>query len=125
MKKASLGPGIDIDVPQLIKSRLLIQANSGGGKSYTIRRVCEQTFGLVQHIIIDREGEFYTLREKHDYAVFGKGGDGPADLKSAPLLARRLLELRLSAIVDIYELGARQAQFVKLFLEALVDVPRS
>lgn len=125
MKKASLGTGIDLDVAQLIKSRLLIQANSGGGKSYGIRRLCEQTFGLVQHIIIDREGEFYTLREKHDYAVFGKGGDGPADLKSAPLLARRLLELRLSAIIDIYELGARQPQFVKLFLEALVDVPRS
>lgn len=125
MKKASLGPGIDIDVPQLIKSRLLVQANSGGGKSYMLRRLCEQTFGLVQHIIIDREGEFYTLREKHDYALFGKGGDGPADLKSAPLLARRLLELRLSAIVDIYELGSRQAQFVKLFLDALVSVPRT
>ena len=125
MKKASLGSGIDIDVPQLIKSRLLVQANSGGGKSYMLRRLCEQTFGLVQHIIIDREGEFYTLREKYDYALFGKGGDGPADLKSAALLARRLLELRLSAVIDIYELGARQAQFVKLFLEALVDVPRA
>lgn len=125
MKNPSLGTGIDIDVSQLIKSRLLVQANSGGGKSYGIRRLCEQTFGTVQHIIIDREGEFYTLREKHDYALFGKGGDGPADLKSAPLLARRLLELRLSAIIDIYELGARQPMFVKLFLEALVDVPRS
>ncbi len=125
MKKASLGPGIDLDVPQLIKSRLLIQANSGGGKSYMLRRLCEQTFGLVQHIIIDREGEFYTLREKHDYALFGKGGDGPADLKSAPLLARRLLELRLSAIIDIYELGERQAQFVKVFLDALVAAPRA
>jgi len=125
VKNPSLGTGIDIDVSQLIKSRLLVQANSGGGKSYGIRRLCEQTFGTVQHIIIDREGEFYTLREKHDYALFGKGGDGPADLKSAPLLARRLLELRLSAIIDIYELGARQPMFVKLFLEALVDVPRS
>lgn len=125
MKKANLGTGIDVDVPQLIKSRLLVQANSGGGKSYMLRRLCEQTFGLVQHIIIDREGEFYTLREKYDYALFGKGGDGPADLKSAALLARRLLELRLSAVIDIYELGARQAQFVKLFLEALVDAPRA
>ncbi len=125
MSKASLGPGVDIDVPQLIKSRLLVQANSGGGKSYAIRRLCEQTFGLVQHIIIDREGEFYTLREKHDYALFGKGHDGPADLKSAALLARRLLELKLSAIVDIYELGDRQSQFVKVFLESLVTAPRA
>lgn len=124
MKKASLGPGIDIDVAQLIKSRLLVQANSGGGKSYTIRRMCEQTFGLVQHIIIDPEGEFYTLREKYDYSLLGKGGDGPADLKSATLLARRLLELGVSAIIDISELGVRRPRFVKLFLEALVAVPR-
>jgi hypothetical protein len=124
MKKASLGAGIDIDVSQLIKSRLLVQANSGGGKSYTLRRLCEQTFGLVQHIIIDPEGEFYTLREKYDYSLLGKGGDGPADLKSATLLARRLLELGVSAIVDISELGVRRERFVKLFLEALVAVPR-
>jgi hypothetical protein len=124
MKKASLGSGIDIDVSQLVKSRLLVQANSGGGKSYTIRRMCEQTFGLVQHIIIDPEGEFYTLREKYDYSLLGKGGDGPADLKSATLLARRLLELGVSAIIDISELGVRRPRFVKLFLEALVAVPR-
>lgn len=125
MKKApSFGIGVDVDVAWLIKSRLLIQANSGGGKSFAIRRLCEQTFGLVQHTIIDREGEFYTLREKYDYALFGKGGDGPADLKSAVLLARRLVELRLSAIVDISELGERQAQFVKVFLDALVATPR-
>ena len=77
MKTASLGPGLDVDVAQLVKSRLLVQANSGGGKSWTLRRLFEQTFGLVQHIIIDPEGEFYTLREKHDYALFGKGGGIP------------------------------------------------
>ena len=125
MTWASLGPGIDIDVPQLIKSRLLVQANSGGGKSFTLRRLCEQTYGLCQHIIIDPEGEFYTLREKFDYVLLGKGGEGPADLKSAALLARRLLELGVSAIIDISELGAQQARFVKLFLEALVDAPRT
>ena len=56
MTRASLGPGIDIDVPQLIKSRLLVQANSGGGKSFTLRRLCEQTYGRCQHIIIDPDG---------------------------------------------------------------------
>jgi uncharacterized protein len=124
MKTASLGPGLDVDVAQLVKSRLLMQANSGGGKSWTLRRLCAQTFGLVLHIVIDSEGEFYTLREKHNYALFGKGGDGLADLKSAPLLARRLLAPGLSAVADISELGVRRPVFLKAFLEALVPAPR-
>lgn len=121
----TLGPGVEIDVPRLIESRLLIQANSGGGKSWAIRRLLEQTYGAAQHIVIDVEGEFHTLREKFDYILAGqRGGDCPADVKSAALLARRLLELGVSAIVDIYELGPARQRFVRLFLEALVNAPR-
>lgn len=36
---------IDLDV--LLRTRLLIQANSGGGKSRTIRRLVEQAFGKI------------------------------------------------------------------------------
>lgn len=124
MTKPTLGPGVDIDVPRLIESRLLIQANSGGGKSWAIRRLLEQTYGYCQHIVLDVEGEFHTLREKFDYVLAGRGGDCPATTQSAALLARRLLELNVSAIVDIYELGAQRRRFVKLFLDALVNVPR-
>lgn len=120
----TLGAGVAIDVPRLIESRLLVQANSGGGKSWAIRRLLEQTYGAAQHIVIDVEGEFHTLREKFDYVLAGRGGDCPADTKSAALLARRLLELNVSAIVDIYELGTQRQRFVQLFLDALVNAPR-
>jgi len=121
----TLGPGVAIDVGRLIESRLLIQANSGGGKSWAIRRLLEQTWGACQHIVIDVEGEFHTLRERFDYALAGqRGGDCPATPASAALLARRLLELGVSAIVDIYELGAQRQRFVRLFLESLVNAPR-
>lgn len=120
----TFGPGVVIDVPRLIESRLLVQANSGGGKSWAIRRLLEQTWGTCQHIVLDVEGEFHTLREKFDYVLAGQRGDCPADTKSAALLARRLLELNVSAIVDIYELGTQRQRFVKLFLEALVNSPR-
>ena len=68
-----------IDLPTLLKTRSLVQANSGGGKSWLIRRILEQSQGKVQQIVIDLEGEFASLRKKFDYILVGKDGDTPAD----------------------------------------------
>lgn len=119
-----LGKGCQLDVEKLIAGRLLIQANSGGGKSYAVRKICEITHGHAQQIIIDVDGEYHTLREKYDYVLAGKDGDCAADIKSASLLARRLLELNVSAILDIYELGVQRTLFIKRFLDSLVNAPR-
>ena len=114
-----------VDLPVLIESRMLVQAQSGAGKSWALRRLLEQTHGRVQQIIIDPEGEFGTLREKYDYVLAGKGGDTPAEPRSAKLLARRLYELGVSAIIDLSELHRHeQVRFVKLFLEALLSAPK-
>lgn len=122
--KISLGQH-DIDLDKLIDTKLLIQANSGGGKSWAIRRILEQSHGHVQQIVIDFEGEFSSLREKYDYILAGKEGDTPADPKTAALLARRLLELNVSAIIDIYELKQHERIFfVKNFLDSMMNVPR-
>jgi hypothetical protein len=53
----------------LLETRLLVQANSGGGKSWALRRILEQTATKVQQLVIDPEGEFATLREKFDYVI--------------------------------------------------------
>jgi len=45
--------GIDINLEKLVETRLLIQANSGGGKSYAIRKILEQTNGHIQQIVLD------------------------------------------------------------------------
>lgn len=120
-----IGKGVKMDLSKLIDSKLLIQANSGGGKSWLIRRILEQTQGKVQQIILDPEGEFGTLREKYDYILVGKGGDTPAEPKSAAMLAKRLLELKVSAIIDLYELHPQdRKRFVRLFLEAMVNAPK-
>jgi hypothetical protein len=117
---------VDLDVSRLVDTRLLVQANSGGGKSWCLRRILEQTHGRLQHLVIDPEGEFSSLREKFDYVLAAKsGGDTVADPRSAGLLAERLLELGASAILDIYELQAHERiRFVRLFLEAIVDAPK-
>jgi hypothetical protein len=124
--KVLLGDNVHADLRKLIVSRLLIQANSGGGKSWALRRLLEQTHGHVQQIVIDPEDEFYTLREKFDYIlVRHEDGDCVPEVRSAELLATRLLELGVSAIISLYELHPRdRREFVRRFLESLVNAPR-
>jgi hypothetical protein len=127
VKRFEIGPGVTCDLDRLVDTRLSVQANSGGGKSYLLRRLLEQTHGQVQHLVIDPEGEFSSLREQFDYVLAAKqGGDTVADPRFAQLLAERLLELKVSAILDIYELKAHERiAFVRRFLEALVDAPKA
>jgi len=116
---------IALDLPVLLRTRLLIQANSGGGKSWLLRRIAEQAFGRVQVIIVDPEGDFATLREKYGYVLVGKGGETPADVRSATLVAHKLLELNASAVCDLYEMKVSQRhEWVRLFLEAMLDSPK-
>jgi len=120
------GGAVRIDIPRLAETRMLLTATSGGGKSWALRRILEQTHGRIQQIVIDPEDEFHTLREKYDYVLAGRhGGDCPADVRSAELLARKLLELGVSAIIGIYELQHHdRIRFVRLFLESLVNAPK-
>lgn len=123
------GDGRDLycDIETLLDTRLLIQSNSGGGKSRTIRRMLEQTHRYVPQMVIDYEGDFATLREKYDYVLAApKGGDVVAHPRTAALLAERLLELRVSGIIDIYELlPPDRILFVRNFLEAVINSPKS
>ncbi len=114
-----------IDVAALMRSRLIIQASSGAGKTHTIKRVVEQLHGKVQQIIIDIEGDFVSLREGFDFVVVGKGGSVPAEVRSAALLARKLVELGVSTILDLSELDSQsRKKFVKAFFDALIALPK-
>lgn len=125
--KFQIGPGLDCDLDVLLETRLLVTASSGGGKSFLLRLILEQTFGHLQHFIIDTEGEFGTMRPTYDYVLVAQeGGEAAADPRIAPLLTRRMLELGASAIMDISELKpAERVLFVRRVAETLVDVPRS
>jgi hypothetical protein len=122
-----LSDDVDLDLQRLVTTRMLLQANSGGGKSWALRRILEQSHGEVQQIVIDVEDEFYTLREKFDYILVRKeGGDCVPEVRSAALLAHRLLELGVSAIISIYEMKQHERiAFVKAFLDALVNAPKT
>jgi hypothetical protein len=116
-----------LDLPRLLESRMLVQASSGGGKSWLLRRMLEITSGQVQQIIVDPEGEFASLREAHDLVIVAQsGGDALAHPKTAALLAVRLLETGVSAVIDIYDLKKRDRElFVQLLIDALVNAPKA
>jgi len=124
-KAAAHDVTIDLDI--LIRTRMLVTASSGGGKSETLRRILEEAVDHIQCIVIDPEGEFSTLREKKPFVLVGEGGETPADIRSAALVATKLLELNASAVCDLYEMKpvTNRHLWVQRFLEAMVNAPKS
>lgn len=124
----SEGRNIFLDVDVFLRTRMLVQAASGQGKSHWLRRLCEQLFGKAQIFIIDHEGEFSTLRPSFDFLVIGEGGDAPADVRSAALLAQKLLEVRASAVFDLSEAFRKHPRdrhtWVKNFIFSMMEAPK-
>jgi DNA helicase HerA-like ATPase len=119
---ADTGEQIGLDPGKLVDGRLLIQGASGAGKSWTLRRLLEQTAGAIQQIVIDPEGEFLSLAERFNYAVIDAARLDPA---AVAIAARRAREHRLSVLLDLSELEREaQMQMVAAFLAALIDAPR-
>lgn len=119
--------GLFVDLDRLLKSRMLVQAASGGGKSYLARGLLEGTAGRVQQIVLDPEGEFATLRERFPFVLASAGdeGDVAARPANAAALCRSLMQLSASAVVDLSELKlAERRRFVRLFVEELMDLER-
>jgi hypothetical protein len=123
--KSDDGKLVALDVPRLIASRLLVTASSGGGKSWLLRKILEEVSASTQTIVIDVEGEYASLREIRDMLLVGADGDLPAAPETAALLARRIMEKNVSAVIDIYELPpAKRREFVAEFCGALVNMPK-
>src|SRR6476620_6533552 len=61
------GTPITIDLEELLATRLLVQGNSGSGKSHLLRRLLERSAGQVQQVVIDPEGDFVTLSDRYGH----------------------------------------------------------
>lgn len=119
------GKAVKMDLATLIDTKVLNVANSGAGKSYLMRVLIERTAHKVQWIIIDPEGEYASLREKFDFLLVGPEGELPVDLRSAGLLARKIMETRVSTIIDLYGLTELRPQWAAKFLSALLALPKA
>ncbi len=69
MGQTTAGAAATLDLEELLATRLLVQGNSGSGKSHLLRRLLEQSAPWVQQAIIDPEGDFVTLAERFGHLV--------------------------------------------------------
>lgn len=114
------GKEFPIDLQALVAGRLLFMASSGGGKSWALRRLLEQTFGLIQHIVIDPEGDFSTLAEQYGHVVLDH-----RQLGRPHSLACKVREHRISVILNVSEMDRiDQAVAVTEFVNGLLSVTR-
>lgn len=117
-----LGAPVKIDIEELLATRLLVQGNSGSGKSHLLRRLLEESAALVQQIVIDPEGDFVTLADAFGHIVIDAGA---YDSREIVQLATRVREHRASVVLalDNLELEA-QMRCAASFLSTMFDAHR-
>ena len=116
------GPDISLNLIKLLDGRLLIQGASGAGKSWTLRRLMEQSAGRIQQIIVDPEGELVSLAEELGYLyIESRTLDG----RALGELARRVRQHRLSIVLDLSD-QTREEQMISVaaFFHSLIECPR-
>jgi hypothetical protein len=116
------GAPVEIDVGELLATRLLVQGNSGSGKSHLLRRLLEESAPLVQQVVIDPEGDFVTLAEEFGHVVIDAAAYAENEIGR---LASRIRKHRASVVLALDELEIdQQMKCAGQFLNALFDAPR-
>nr|WP_274706833.1 ATP-binding protein [Allorhizobium sonneratiae] len=115
------GQPAKLDIEELLATRLLVQGNSGSGKSHLLRRLLEQSAQWVQQVIIDPEGDFVTLADKYGHIVVdGERSDG--ELIG---IANRIRQHRVSCVLTLEGLDIeQQMRAAGTFLNGLFDAER-
>ncbi|MFN3944699.1 MAG: helicase HerA domain-containing protein [Allosphingosinicella sp.] len=116
------GAAVFLDLEELLATRLLVQGNSGSGKSHLLRRLVEGCAGVVQQVLIDPEGDFVTLAD-----AFGHVAIDAADHSTAEIarMAARIREHRVSVVLSLEGLEMEaQMRCAATFLSAMFDAPR-
>ena len=116
------GAPVAMDMEELLASRLLVQGNSGSGKSHLLRRMLEESARLVQQVVIDPEGDFVTLAGPFGHIVI----DGAAhDGREIERLAATIRQRRASVVLALDGLEVEaQMRCAAQFLSTLFDAPR-
>lgn len=120
MGKAS-GTAAQLDLEELLATRLLVQGNSGSGKSHLLRRLLEQSAPWVQQVIIDPEGDFVTLADRFGHVVV----DAQRTEAELTGIAGRIRQHRVSVVLNLEGLDVeQQMRGAAAFLNGLFDAER-
>ncbi|MFT8777341.1 MAG: ATP-binding protein [Gluconacetobacter liquefaciens] len=115
------GPAV-MDLAELLSTRLLVQGNSGSGKSHLLRRLLEQSATLVQQAIIDPEGDFVSLAERFGHLVIDGSAHTEAELQAA---GERMRVHRASVVLNLEGADAEvQMRRAAAFLGGMFEVGR-
>lgn len=115
------GAPAKLDIEELLATRLLVQGNSGSGKSHLLRRLLEQSAPWVQQVIIDPEGDFVTLSEKYGHVVV----DGERTEAELAGIANRIRQHRVSCVLTLEGLDIeQQMRAAAAFLNGMFDAER-
>jgi hypothetical protein len=110
-----------LDLEELLATRLLVQGNSGSGKSHLLRRLLEQSAPWVQQCVIDPEGDFVTLSQKFGHVVV----DAARTEAELTRIAGRIRQHRISAVLNLEGLDAeQQMRCAAAFLGGMFDAER-
>ncbi|MBO9621877.1 MAG: ATP-binding protein [Sphingomonas sp.] len=122
MGKDTGGAPVSMDLEELLATRLLVQGNSGSGKSHLLRRLLEQSAGHVQQVVIDPEGDFVTLGDRYGHLAIEASEHSERDVIR---FASRIREHRASVVLSLEGLEAEgQMKCAAAFLNGLFDAPR-
>ncbi|MCB1419191.1 MAG: ATP-binding protein [Notoacmeibacter sp.] len=110
-----------LDLEELLATRLLVQGNSGSGKSHLLRRLLEQSAPWVQQCIIDPEGDFVTLADKFGHLVI----EADRPVEDLTRIAQRVRQHRVSTVVNLEGLEVEgQMRAAAAFLNGMFDAER-
>ena len=118
---AAAGAVAALDLEELLATRLLVQGNSGSGKSHLLRRLLEQSAPWVQQCVVDPEGDFVTLAEKFGHQVV----DAARSEAELTRIAGRVRQHRVSVVLNLEGLDVeQQMRAAAAFLGGMFDADR-
>lgn len=130
MKTATLKLACNLELPlDAVTQPIAVVAKTRAGKSYFARRFAEQLVHAGQQVVIvDPKGDWWGIRSAADgkspglpiVIIGGERGDVPLEASGGELVAKLVVEERVSALLDLSLLRKHEvATFMTAFLEAL------
>ncbi len=121
------GHPVTTTVDDIRKNKILLEGDSGSGKSHIFTVFIEGTDKKTQRLIIDIEGEYFPLKNNFEFLLIGKSiDDVEVDIELnlndvyVEKLAIKLFESSADTIIDLSEYLTDATHFVSILFKALL-----